>query len=459
MEQKDIAVSIKHLSKIYKIFDSPGQRLKSLLFKTNAGRDFQALDDINLEIKKGEAFAIIGKNGSGKSTMLQLLAGIIKPTSGEVIVNGRIAALLELGSGFDPESTGYENIYMNAATLGLGKEEIEEKIQEIIEFADIGEHLYQPVKTYSSGMYVRLGFAVAINVDADILLVDEALAVGDVFFRQKCYTRLNELKKKGVTIILVTHNMSEVEQFCDRALFLRAGEPINIGRSQEIVKEYYLDNASNEIFSNPQILNGEVSIEEYNKKFESGWSIKESIFFDLEKSNEMSNGKATFNKIGLFDKNGKIQRVFEQGEWGYFYGELDIKEEILMPMFGVALYNEKNIIVHGKNTIQTYTKLPLRVKKNSKIHFLQKIKFDIAVGEYTFETGFSEVAHQTYLEREDITQELIDAGCNVLCVRNNVGIFSVVDKQKGEPTRMSFHGICDLPGETEIVVEECGKPK
>ena len=453
MEQKDIAVSTKHLSKIYKIFDSPGQRLKSLLFKTNAGRDFQALDDINLEIKKGEAFAIIGKNGSGKSTMLQLLAGIIKPTSGEVVVNGRIAALLELGSGFDPESTGYENIYMNAATLGLSKEEIEAKIQEIIEFADIGEHLYQPVKTYSSGMYVRLGFAVAINVDADILLVDEALAVGDVFFRQKCYTRLNELKKKGVTIILVTHNMSEVEQFCDRALFLRHGKTINVGRSQEIVKEYYLDNSSCAIIEDSSSLKQEELVGEYNTDFKSKWEIKENNFFDLANSNEISNGRATFEKIGLFNKNGEAQRVFEQGEWGYFYAEIDIKEDVLIPILGIVLYNEKNTIVHGKDTTQTYLKLPLGVRRNSKVCFLQKVKFDIAVGEYSFEVTYSEIMKETYLERENITQEFINAGVNILCMRNNVGVFSIVNKKRGTPTRMGFHGNCDLPGETEIIVK------
>ena len=195
-ENRDIAVSVKNLSKVYKIFDSPTKRLSYHLFHLNSGTDFWALDDVNFEIKKGEAFGIIGKNGSGKSTMLQILAGILKASSGEIKVNGRIAALLELGSGFNPESTGYENIYMNAAILGVKKDEIESKIKEIVEFADIGDFIYQPVKTYSSGMYIRLAFAVAINVDADIILIDEALAVGDLFFRQKCYAKLNQLKEQ-----------------------------------------------------------------------------------------------------------------------------------------------------------------------------------------------------------------------------------------------------------------------
>ena len=236
----DIAIKVSNVSKKYKIFDTPGKRLMYHLFHTKTGRDFVALDDVSFEVKKGESFGIIGKNGSGKSTMLQILAGIIKPTSGEVYANGRIAALLELGSGFNPDSTGYENIYMNAAILGIKKQDIEKKVQEIINFADIGEFINQPVKTYSSGMYIRLAFAVAINVDADILLIDEALAVGDVFFRQKCYAKLNELKKEGKTIVLVSHGMNEVEQFCDRVLLLNYSKVLMCGESKNAVQQYYL---------------------------------------------------------------------------------------------------------------------------------------------------------------------------------------------------------------------------
>lgn len=193
----ETAVFASHVSKAYRLFDTPGRRLAWHLFHWQTGSTFTALDDVSFEVKKGESFGIIGRNGSGKSTMLQILAGILKATAGEIRVNGKVAALLELGSGFDPESSGYENIYMNAAILGVSKEKIEQKIGQILEFADIGDFAKQPVKLYSSGMYVRLAFAVAIHVDADILLIDEALAVGDVFFRQKCYQRLEALKKEG----------------------------------------------------------------------------------------------------------------------------------------------------------------------------------------------------------------------------------------------------------------------
>lgn len=458
MMDNNIAVSIRNLNKTYKLYASPAERFVSLLFKKNLGRDFVALDNISVDIKRGEAFAIVGKNGSGKSTMLQILAGILKPTAGEVQVNGRIAALLELGSGFNPESTGYENIYMNAAILGLSKQEIEKKVQDIIAFADIGEHLYEPVKTYSSGMYVRLGFAVAINVDADVLLVDEALAVGDVFFRQKCYSRLNELKARGTTIILVTHNMSEVEQFCDRGMLLKNGKQITVDKSQIVVKEYYMTEENDKYKQEKVSEEEKVEVVKQERKeapvvFQSGWSIKEESFFDLSLSKEISNGFGAFVKIGLFDKEGKARRVFFQGEYGYFYAEASIKKNIQIPLLGIILYNQMNIIVHGKDTSQTYTKLPEYVESSKRIIFLQKIKFDMAEGEYSFEAGFSHIDIDTYRNRAYLIQEAINEGVERLCVRNNVGSFSVIPRKVGDPTKIVFHGSCDLPGETELVIQ------
>lgn len=456
MKNNEIAVSIKNMGKTYKIYDSPGQRFKSLLFKKDWGRDFVALDDINIDIKVGEAFAIVGKNGSGKSTMLQILAGILQPTAGEVIVNGRLAALLELGSGFDPESTGYENIYMNAAILGLEKQEIEKKVQDIIEFADIGEHLHEPVKTYSSGMYVRLGFAVAINVEAEILLVDEALAVGDVFFRQKCYTRLNELKAQGTTIILVTHNMSEVEQFCDRAMLLKRGKQIAVDRSQVIVKEYYLQNENNESQStgNTQLLEGTKNNNAKNIEFAGGWHIQDELFFPLSCSTEIANGKATYLKIGLFDKEGKSRRTFVQGEEAYFYSEINVKGDIEVPIGGITIYNQMNVIVHGKDTSQTYARLPKRVQAGKNVYILQMIKLDIAVGEYTFECGFVSMNYESYEKRSLLSQEELDSSYERICNRNNVGTFTIVGKTTGCPTKNGFHGICELNGETEILIDD-----
>lgn len=458
MKEKDFAVQINNLHKIYKVFDSPNQRLMSLLFKRKLGKDFKALDDVSLEIKKGEAYAIVGKNGSGKSTMLQILAGIIKPTRGEIAVNGKVAALLELGSGFDPESTGYENIYMNAAIYGLDREEIEQKIKDIIEFADIGEHLYQPVKTYSSGMYVRLGFAVAISVDADILLVDEALAVGDVFFRQKCYSRLNELKEKGVTIILVTHNMSEVEQFCDRASLLDGGKLLITGSSQEVVKNYYLLQSTNEKLKNVlkkeknKICGGHENLDR-EVIFPSKWSFNMNELHSIAETEQIGTMNAQILGIGLFDSDGNLSNYFVQGEEAHFVAAVKFHKDIEVPIASVIIKDEHNKILHGKDITQYDINLPVLIKKGRILYVHQIIKMDIAQGEYTYEVGIGNLKRVAYEKRALLEQEEIDLNMERLCAKGEAGCFSVFHKKIGAPTRMAFHGCCDLQGGAEVSFE------
>ncbi len=234
------AVEFQNVSKSYAIYDAPGDRLKELLSprRLKRHRDFWALHDISFKVKRGETFCVIGENGSGKSTLLQIVAGILQPTSGTVAVNGRVSALLELGAGFNPEFSGRDNVYLNGSILGLTTRQIDERYQEIASFAEIGEFLNQPVKTYSSGMVVRLAFAVAINVDPDILLVDEALAVGDIYFRQRCMRKVHELRTRGVTILFVSHATSDVKAIGDRALWLERGRLMELGSTDAVVSKY-----------------------------------------------------------------------------------------------------------------------------------------------------------------------------------------------------------------------------
>jgi lipopolysaccharide transport system ATP-binding protein len=239
----EAAIEARRVGKMYRIYDRPQDRLKQMLFSGlghRYGHEFWALRSASLDVRRGERIGIIGRNGSGKSTLRQIIAGTLAPTEGEVLVGGRVAALLELGSGFNPEFTGRENVLMNGAILGLTGREMEARLDEIAAFADIGEFLDQPVKVYSSGMFVRLAFAVASSVDADVLLIDEALAVGDVFFQQNCYRRLESLREHGVAVILVSHSMADIEQFCQRALLLDKGEVAFAGPASEAVKRYYL---------------------------------------------------------------------------------------------------------------------------------------------------------------------------------------------------------------------------
>ncbi len=233
------AIEVADVTKIYKLYDNPMDRLyESLGIKSNKHKEFYALKGVSFDIYKGETVGIIGINGSGKSTVLKIITGVLGASSGSVKVDGRISALLELGAGFNGEYTGIENIYLNGTMMGYTKEEIDKKIEDIIAFADIGDFVYQPVKSYSSGMFVRLAFAVAINIDPEILIVDEALSVGDIFFQTKCYKKFEEFKAQGKTILLVTHDLGSVITYCDRAIVLNKGEKISEGAPKEMVDLY-----------------------------------------------------------------------------------------------------------------------------------------------------------------------------------------------------------------------------
>lgn len=241
MSGDDIIVSVQNISKMYKLYDQPQDRLKQMLFGRFGkiyGREFWALRSANLEVRRGEVVGIIGQNGSGKSTLLQIVAGTLKPTTGSIQVEGRLTALLELGTGFNPEFTGRENVFMYGAILGIPEEEMQDRFDDIASFAQIGEFIDQPVKTYSSGMYVRLAFSVAASVDPEVLIVDEALSVGDAVYQSRCFRRMHEMRASGKTIILVTHNHHLVQSFCDRAMLLDQGEVLMLDDSKPVVNRY-----------------------------------------------------------------------------------------------------------------------------------------------------------------------------------------------------------------------------
>ena len=225
---------------MYKLYENPMDRLKESLGLTRKKRykEHYALNNVSFQVKKGETVGIIGTNGSGKSTILKIITGVLNPTQGEVVVDGRISALLELGAGFNMEYSGLENVYLNGTMIGYSKEEIDKKLSSILEFADIGDFINQPVKTYSSGMFVRLAFAVAINIEPEILIVDEALSVGDVFFQAKCYHKFEEFKKLGKTILFVSHDLNSISKYCDRVILLNKGVKLKEGNPKEIVDIY-----------------------------------------------------------------------------------------------------------------------------------------------------------------------------------------------------------------------------
>ena len=237
----EYAIQVKNVSKLYKLYDKSSDRVKDALGlsgRKKLYKEHYALHDMNFDIKKGECVGIIGTNGAGKSTILKIITGVLNPSEGEVIIDGRISALLELGAGFNMEYTGIENVYLNGTMMGFSREEIDARLQDILDFADIGDFVHQPVKAYSSGMFVRLAFAVAINIDPEILIVDEALSVGDVFFQAKCYRKFEEFKKMGRTILFVSHDLSSIARYCDRVVLLNKGVKLEEGSPKQMVDMY-----------------------------------------------------------------------------------------------------------------------------------------------------------------------------------------------------------------------------
>ena len=239
-DKRKLAIEVDNVQKIYKLYDKPSDRMKEAfgLGKKTKHKLHYALKGVDMKIYQGETVGIIGTNGSGKSTILKIITGVLNPTSGRVLVNGRISALLELGAGFNMEYNGIENVYLNGTMMGFSEKEIEAKLPDILSFADIGDYVYQPVKTYSSGMFVRLAFAVAINIEPEILIVDEALSVGDVFFQAKCYHKFEEFKKMGKTIVFVSHDLSSISKYCDRVYLLNQGNILGEGSPKAMIDTY-----------------------------------------------------------------------------------------------------------------------------------------------------------------------------------------------------------------------------
>ena len=345
----DTVIEIKNITKIYNLYNKPSDRLKEALFSRKSRHtEFAALNDVSFDVCKGEILGIIGKNGSGKSTILKIITNVLTPTSGECIVKGKIAALLELGAGFNMEYTGIENIYLNGQMIGFSKEEMDKKLQDIIDFADIGEHIFQPVKTYSSGMFARLAFSVAISVDPDILIVDEALSVGDVFFQNKCYRRFEEFRDKGKTILFVTHDMGSVIRYCNRCVLLNAGKKVGGGKPQEMVDLYKRIMVGQWNESEEKNSTIENSIDSTNINVNRLWKEQISTNPDME---VYGDGRAEIIDFGIFSDSGNIGNNVYKGDYYTVKMKVRINDDNLNPIFAFKLRDVKGTELTGTNTM------------------------------------------------------------------------------------------------------------
>lgn len=346
MDKKPIIVS--NVSKVYKLYDRPFDRVKEAisLSKKSRHKDFLALKNVSFDINQGEILGIVGKNGSGKSTILKIITNVLTPTSGSVEVNGKIAALLELGAGFNMEYTGIENIYLNGQMIGFTKEEMDEKLEDIISFADIGDHINQPVKTYSSGMFARLAFSVAISVEPDILIVDEALSVGDVFFQNKCYKKFEDFREAGKTILFVTHDMGSVIKYCNRCILLNAGEKVAEGAPRDIVDLY------KKIMVGQWDQNEKKETSLINEKKDEQpdvlWKSQLSVNPKIE---VYGDGRAVIEDFGVFSASGSIGNNVYKGDYYEVRMKVRINDDIKSPIFAYKLRDIKGTELTGTNTM------------------------------------------------------------------------------------------------------------
>ncbi|MBZ5728197.1 MAG: ABC transporter ATP-binding protein [Acidobacteriia bacterium] len=341
------AVEFQDVSKSYAIYEAPADRLKELLSLNRLKRhkDFWALRDLTFQVKRGETFCIVGENGSGKSTLLQLVAGILQPTRGSVAVNGRVSALLELGAGFNPEFTGRDNVYLNGSILGLTTRQIDQRYHDIEAFAEIGDFINQPVKTYSSGMVVRLAFAVAINVDPEILLVDEALAVGDIYFRQRCMRKVHELRSRGITILFVSHAVSDVKAIGDRALWLNHGGLVEIGEPDRVVARYL----AAMVEKDSAYLTRKAVSEE--KRTPTGTVRAPEIVETIPNiDHRYGDGRAAVMGIAVFDEHGRPLVALDPASRIVVRISVRAHADVPTPMVGFMLRNQLGIDFSGTNT-------------------------------------------------------------------------------------------------------------
>jgi len=402
----DIAVEVDSVSKRYRIYHEKVPSLKQtiLTLRRTTFEEFSALNDISFSVKHGETCGIIGPNGSGKSTLLKLMAGIIRPTSGRITINGPLSALLELGAGFHPDLTGRENIYINAAILGMKKRDVDRKLNDIIEFSELERFIDTPVKNYSSGMYMRLGFSVAINVNPDILLVDEVLAVGDQAFQSKCYKVIYDFMKKGKTIIIVSHDLDTISDLCSKVIFLKDGNVMDSGKPLDMVSKYraYVEELEKKRIVEQQREERKKifkTVIEGNRKVVSGEEISRlsRLSIDGETLNRFGSGDAEITEVGLYDKEGGKIDYCKYGDDAKVIYSVLFKKQVEEPIFGIRITDYRGNIVFGTNTrlnkIKTET-----FNNGDKVSVAFSFSINLMGGEYSISPAVGYNDNKTYCD-------------------------------------------------------------
>ena len=427
----EYAIRVKNVSKVYKLFEGNKDRVLDALSlsKKKRYKEHYALNDMNFDISKGETVGIIGTNGAGKSTILKIITGVLSPTAGDVEINGRISALLELGAGFNMEYTGIENIYLNGTMIGFTKEEIDERLDDILDFADIGDFVYQPVKTYSSGMFVRLAFAVAINIDPEILIVDEALSVGDVFFQAKCYKKFEDFKKMGKTILFVSHDLTSIARYCDKVVLLDHGRKLDEGTPKDMVGLYKRILAGkNPSMRGVSVSDGQdVMTDEANSDLqdeESQQSLWKTNYDINPNVDEYGNGDAEIIDFAVIDDLGDCSNNIVKGSTFTIKSKVRFDSEIVDPIFTFTIKDIHGTAITGTNTM--FERVSVGTVKPGQVYVASfEQEMNLQGGEYLLSiscTGYREGELVVYHRLYDVIN------ITVISDKNTVGFYDMNSK-------------------------------
>lgn len=440
--ERNVAIEISHISKRYHTYKKEFDRFREAISLTRKSyhQDFTALKDVNLTVYRGECVGIIGTNGSGKSTLLKIITGVLNPSGGEVRLEGHVSSLLELGAGFNMNYTGMENIYLNGRIMGFSDEEMKKRVPLIEEFAGIGDFINQPVKNYSSGMFARLAFAVAINVDPDILIVDEALSVGDIFFQTKCYHKFNEFRKAGKTILFVSHDLSSVIKYCDRCMLLNRGEQVAVGDCKEVVDLYrklMVENYQEErgLEQHSAEKTGKTEKESNSKEKWPRNRVWKTAMARNPGVQEYGDKRAEILDYGLMNEQGEITSIISKGETFTVLYRFRLNEVIENPIFAFTIRDLKGTELCGTNTMyEDQTLEHTQAGMTGVVRFTQRMTLQggmymLALGLTGYINGELHAYHRLY----DV--------CNVqvLSDRNTVGVFDLESRVEYDDIAITHH--------------------
>ena len=453
-KETNYAIRVKDVSKLYKLYNKPSDRFRDALglSRKKLYTEHYALNHISFDVRRGETVGIIGTNGAGKSTILKIITGVLNQTSGDVEINGRISALLELGAGFNMEYTGIENVYLNGTMIGFSKEEIDAKLDDIISFAEIGDFINQPVKTYSSGMFVRLAFAVAINIDPEILIVDEALSVGDVFFQAKCYKKFEDFKEEGKTILFVSHDLGSIQRYCDRVILLNKGEKLSEGTPKDMIdlyKKVLVNQENGSAYSDAPDIDhnaeetGEAVKQDSHSIMSSSVSSDDADsmsavhtnwkrHYDINPNvNEYGDGKASIIDFAVIDENGVFSSSILKGTRFKICSKVEFYEDVDNPIFTYTFKNLQGVAITGSNTMFEKKDIGKAVKGDVYMTTFEQ-QMDLQGGEYLlsisctgYKNGEFEVHHRLY--------DVINI--TVVSDKNTVGFYDMNSRTSVEKIR------------------------